>query len=54
MSQDIRKGSKVQFNIGRGTVTGKVIAFSDDGKIATIESEGRKKLWRKVEKLTRA
>ena len=54
MAQNIRKGSKVQFKIGRGIVTGKVVEISEDGKTARVESEGRKAMSRKIDKLTRA
>lgn len=54
MSQAFRKGSKVQFKIGRGVVTGKITEISEDGKVATIESSGRPLVTRKIEKLVRA
>ena len=38
MASNIRKGSKVQFKVGRGVLTGKVLEISDKN-IATVKGD---------------
>ena len=39
--QNIRKGSKVQFKVGRGKLIGKIVAITDGVAAVKSDSDGR-------------